>query len=236
VPPYSHRVTQPLAFPVTGSSNSHDFARARDARIEWLLGTHPVTAAMLVELGFFPGKVKALRRLNRLVEKGRIRLVGTVRRKAGRPEHVFCRIRVKADQLHHEVELTQLCLRIHAEKILRGPQISHRDIRPDAELWINSKLFLLELDRATSGYGQVVRKRFSLYEGTRHLVLWVCPTAERRDGLRRRAAGIRHVALFTTLPDALASPHGAIWIDHDGGRVALPRQQRRGFIPGINPR
>jgi hypothetical protein len=186
---------------------------------------HPVTAAMLVGIGLFPSKGKALRRLNRLVEKGRIKLTGTVRRKLGRPEHVFCRSRVKTDQLQHEVELTELCLRIHAEKILRGPYVTNRDIRPDAEFWINGDLYFLEHDRGTSGYTQIVQKRFPLYERNRHLVLWVCPTDERREGLRRRAATIRHTALFATFRDAMASPHGPIWIDHDGGRVALPRSR-----------
>jgi hypothetical protein len=211
----------------TSVGTSLDFARRRDARIEWLLSLHPATAAMLVEIGLFPVKAKALRRLNRLVEKGRLRLVGTVRRKAGRPEHVFYRGRVKPDQLHHELELSQLCFRIHAERILRGRLVTHADLRPDAELWINGELYFLEHDRGTSGYRQIERKRFSQYEGSRHLVLWVCPTAERRDGLRRRAAALRHVALFATFRDALADPHGAIWLDHDGGRVALPRHRVR---------
>src|SRR5688500_8191616 len=92
------------------------FARERDARIRWLLDRHPVTAAMLHALGWFPTKAKALRRLRRLVERKQVRLVGTVCRKAGRPEHVYCRYRPKADQLLHEVELSELCLRLDAGK------------------------------------------------------------------------------------------------------------------------
>jgi hypothetical protein len=88
-----------IPVPVTGRCNIHDFARTRDARIAWLLSRHPVTATMLVEIDLSPSKSKALWRLNCLVEKRRLRLVGTVRRKAGRPEHVFCRGRVKPVQL-----------------------------------------------------------------------------------------------------------------------------------------
>jgi hypothetical protein len=51
----------------------------------------------------------------------------------------------------------------------------------------------------------------------------VCPTAERRDGLRNRAEAIRHCALFTTFPEAVADPHRAIWLDVGGKRAALPR-------------
>ncbi|MBW3608707.1 MAG: FCD domain-containing protein [Actinobacteria bacterium] len=60
--------------------------------------------AMLVGLGWFPSKNKALKRLGRLVKRGRIRLVGTVCRKPGRPEHVYCRWRPKHDQLLHAIE------------------------------------------------------------------------------------------------------------------------------------
>src|SRR5438270_13057695 len=92
--------------------HSLEFARERDERICWLLEMHPVTAAMLVNLGWFPSKNKALRRLRRLVAKKRIRFVGTVCRNTGRPEHVYCRWRLNNGQLLHEVELTELCFRL----------------------------------------------------------------------------------------------------------------------------
>src|SRR5713101_6865060 len=106
--------------PLIPTGHGADFARQRDAMAGWLLESHPVTAAMLVSLGWFPSKNKALKRLRRLAQRGRVRLVGSVARKAGRPEHVWCRYRPKADQLAHEVELTELCLRLHAGQVLRG--------------------------------------------------------------------------------------------------------------------
>ena len=199
------------------------YARARDERIVWLLTMHPVTAAMLVAIELFPTRAKALKRLRRLAAKGRIRFAGTVCRKLGHPEHVFCRWRPKEDNLIHEVELTELCFRLDAERILRGPHTTDDRIRPDAEAWINGQLYYLELDRGSMGYAQMER-RFRLYEDFPHFVLWTCPTAERRDGLRGRAERLRHCALFTTLPEALADPHVSIWIDVGGERVALPRQ------------
>jgi succinylglutamate desuccinylase len=36
------------------------FSHERDARVSWLLEMHPVTAAMLVQIGWFPSKNKAL--------------------------------------------------------------------------------------------------------------------------------------------------------------------------------
>lgn len=211
--------------PATGP-RSNAFARERDARVCWLLDTHPVTAAMLVDLGWFPTKNKALKRLGRLVKRGRVRLVGTVCRKPGRPEHVYCRWRPKPDQLLHEVGLTELCFQIDAGKILRGPHLADDGLRADAELWIGGRLYYLELDRGTMNYAQIAR-RFRRYQGSPHFVLWVCPTPDRLEGMRRRAEGIRDIALFTTLAEALASPHGEVWQDYQGGRVALPREGER---------
>lgn len=199
------------------------FARARDARVEWLLASHPVTAGMLVSLGWFPTRAKAVKRLRRLVAKRRIRCVGTVSRKLGRPEHVFCKWQPKSNDLLHEVELTDLCFRLDAARIFRGPHATDDRIRPDAEVWINGQPYYLELDRDTMGYAQMAG-RFRLYEGLPHFVLWVCPTPERRDGLRRRAEALRSCALFTTFAEAVASPHGPVWLDVTGSRAVLPRE------------
>ncbi|MGL4555502.1 MAG: hypothetical protein ACRC33_30400 [Gemmataceae bacterium] len=183
-----------------------------------------MTAAMLVQIGWFPNANKALRRLNRLVRRRRVRLVGTVCQKAGRPEHVFCRWSPKIDQLLHEVQLTRLCLRLDAGRILRGSQVVDAEVRPDAEVWINGTVYYLEWDRGTMGYAQIVRHRFSRYERCRHLALWVCSSEARREGFRARAERIRHVALFTTAREALATPHGEVWLDFGGNRAALPGQ------------
>jgi hypothetical protein len=202
------------------------FSRERDARVCWLLETHPVTAAMLVEIGWFPSKNKALHRLGRLVRRERIRLVGTVCQKPARPENVYCRWIPKVDHLLHEVQLTQLCLKLHASKILRGPDVTDTVIRPDAQVWINGEAYYLEWDRGTMGLLQIARYRFPKYEHCRHLALWVCSTERRRDALRERANRIRSIALFATAQEALACPHADIWLDYQGGKAALPRQHR----------
>lgn len=222
----------PPSFPAFGSSrDSLVFSRARDTRICWLLDMHPVTAAMLVRIGWFEKKRKALKRLNRLVAKKRIRLVGTVCRKTGRPENVYSRWAPNRTQLLHEVQLTELCLRLDAGKILRGSHILDTDVLPDAEVWINGDVYYLEWDRGTMGVAQIVRHRFVKYETCRHLVLWVCPTALRRDALRGHAERIRHIALFTTAGEALVSPHREIWLDYGGKKATLTRQ-REGNKPG----
>jgi hypothetical protein len=210
-----------LASPAPPDSNH--FARSRDARVCWLLSHHPVTAAILAALGWFPSAAKASKRLRRLVGRRKIRLVGTVCRKPGRPEHVFCRSRPKSDHLLHEIELTELCLRLDAGRIVRNPAALNRQLRPDAEVWINGRHYYLENDRGTMGYAQIQR-RFRLYEATQDFVLWVCSTPDRCDAFRARAEGIRAIALFTTMAEALSDPHGPIWTDVAGGRASLPRE------------
>lgn len=208
----------------TEPRSSNAWARARDARLRWLLDLHPVTAAMLVTIGWFPSTNKAGKRLRRLVQKKQIRLVGTVCRNGGRPEHVYCRWLPKADQLLHEIELTELCFRLDAETIHRGPHVEDTLRGPDAEVWINGHRYCLELDRGSMRLGQIVSQRYRKYEGCLDLVLWVCPTEARRDTLRQRAESLRPIALFTTFAEALVSPHRDIWLDYQGERVALPRQ------------
>jgi hypothetical protein len=207
-----------------GLRHSNRFARQRDERICWLLGRHPVTAAMLVQIGMFSTKNKALKRLRRLASRRRIRLVGTVWQHTGRPEHVYCRYRPKPDHLLHEIQLTAVCLRLDAGKIDRGPHVTDKEVRPDAEVWISGRLYYLELDRGSMRYAQIAR-RFRQYERCPHLSLWICATPERLEGMRTRAESLRHTALFTTFAEALATPHGDIWRDFAGGRAALPREQ-----------
>lgn len=179
---------------------------------------------MLCGLGLFPTRAKARNRLTRLVARKRIRFVGTVNRGLGRPEHAYCRWRPKIDSLVHELELTELCLRLDGERLLRGPHVTDTTIRPDAQVWINGREYLVELDRGSMGAAQMAG-RFRLYEPCSRFVLWICPTAARRDALRAQADGLRSIALFTTFDEAMISPHAPIWLDCDGQVASLPRQQ-----------
>ncbi len=195
----------------------------RDAAVLWLLERHPATAAMLAEIGLFPNRKKASKRLRRLAQQCQVRRLGTVSLKNGRPEHAYARGRWKTDNLLHEVLLTRLCLKIHADEVRRGPDEVDAYLRPDAELAIGGQRYCLEMDCGTMSYPDIVRKRFAKYRTSNQLVFWVCPSEARKEGLRRRAAMIREVALFTTLDQALVRPHAAIWVDADGARAALPR-------------
>jgi hypothetical protein len=211
--PSTHRQEKPNAF-----------ARQRDARLLWLLARHPATARMLVEVGFFRSRARAGKRLRRLAAKKQLRLAGTVLLKDGRPEHVYCQGSwVKADNVLHEVQLSRVCFKIHADEIRRGPSDVDRSLRPDAEIWIKGQWYFLEFDRGTMSYQNIVETRFAKYRACEDIVLWVCSSASRMEGLRSRAAMLRETALFTTLDQALRSPHAMIWMDFDGEKAALPR-------------
>jgi hypothetical protein len=204
--------------------SSNALGRERDARILWLLERHPATAEMLVGIGLFGSRSRARRRLHRLVEKGLLRLTGTVSLGDGRPQRVYCRCRwLKPDNLLHEVQLSRLCFRVHADEVRRGLKEVDAALRPDAELLIGGRRYLLEFDRGTMGYQVVVQTRFEKYRACRDLVLWVCQTLARMEGLRCRAELLRETALFTTLDLALRDPHAAVWTDFDGGKAGLPR-------------
>ena len=76
---------------------------------------------MLIEIGFFRSKRKATKRLARLVQRKQLRLAGTVCLWNGRPQHVYCRNHwVKADTLLHEVQLSRVCFKIHADEVRRA--------------------------------------------------------------------------------------------------------------------
>jgi hypothetical protein len=220
--------TPPHGRPQTSNAR----ARQRDALLLWLLLRHPATAGMLAEIGIFPSRKKATRRLRKLQRRRLVRCLGSVALKDGRPEHVYARGRWKSDNLLHEVQLTRVCLKLDADELRRGVGQVDPTLRPDAELRINGDRYLLEMDLGTMSYPDIVRKRFIRYRECSDLVLWVSPTEHRMEGLRRHADMLRAIALFTTLERAVGDPHGAIWTDVDGRRAALPRASQGGVRTG----
>jgi hypothetical protein len=207
--------------------NSNAFARERDAVLLRLLAHHPTTVEMLVSLRLFPTARRARRRLHRLCQRRKIRCLGSVSLKGGRPEHVYGRGMVKNDNLLHEVLLTRVCLRIQAAEVRRGHGEVDRLLLPDAELVINGDRYCLEMDCGTMSVRDIVRNRFVKYRTCPDFVFWICQDERRMETLRRRAGTIWKTALFTTLDQALADPHAAIWIDADGECAALPRNRKQ---------
>ena len=101
-------------------------------------------------------------------------------------------------------------------------------------------LYYYFTDKAT--LYEAVLRRMACYADCDDLVLWVCSSELRRDGLRRRAmeasdAGVfRDIFLFTTVAEYLErSPHEAIWLDGNGNNAALERERgmERGLARGL---
>jgi hypothetical protein len=203
--------------------------RARMQKLErwicFLLQMHPVTPATLVSIGWFRRDRKARKCLLRLARSGRIAVVGTIRDGPGRPEHVYCCWRPEAEDLQHQVRLTELFLRLDAGTINRGPSVSDRTIRPDAELWIKGQPYYLELDRGERKAAALVQ-RLSAYESCPHPSLWVCLGPERAEWFRQQAGQLRAPALFACLYEAQAGPHRPIWKDIAGNVITLPQEQQ----------
>jgi hypothetical protein len=212
--------------------SSNAFARERDRKVLWLLERHPATAGILVQIGLFPSRKKASKRLARLAKRKQLRCLGTAQIRGGRPEHVYGHGWWKGDNLVHEVQLTRVCLKIDAEEIRRGPGDVDPFLWPDAELVFGGRRYCLELDCGTMSPTAIVRKRFARYRTCRDTTLWVCPSATRVERLRRHAAMVRATALFTTLDQALSNPHAPIWVDFEGTTTALPRNSQGVEKPG----
>jgi len=223
------------ALPPYRPEASARYGEARDAAITDLLDTHPVTAGTLLGLGWFPTRKKARERLLLLMKRGEVRRVGIVRRPRRPAEDVYCRWQPKSDQLLHEMDLTEVCLRMSAARILRGPDIQDRAVRPDAEVWIKGRLFYVELDRGTMREGQI-EARAALYAGCRCLALWVCANEGRLSEVRTWMKAVPCDALFTTFAEAAADPHAPIWQDFDGSRLALLRERPAEATDGGRPR
>jgi hypothetical protein len=228
-----HRMSEVRPSPSPASSNA--LARKRDAGLLWLLAKHPATAGMLAGIQLFPTAKKATRRLKRLMQKGLVRRLGTVSLGVGRPEHVYARGRWKTDNLLHEVQLSRVCFKIHAEEVRRGTAEVDSYLRPDAELLIAGERYFLEMDCGTMSTPDIVQTRFVKYRNAPEFVLWVCPSVADMEARQRRAEIIRSTALFTTLDLALRDPHAPIWVDFTGDRAALPRNRYAGKSPGELP-
>ena len=192
-----------------------------------LLDIHPMTADQLVRYGYFPTRKNALRRMLKLVRTKRIRQCPPVLlHKQGRPENVYCRWQPKHDNLRHEVLLTEFLLPFKDAQIVRGYDVRH-DLRPDAVMTLFGQEYLVEMDTGSMSYRDILRKRFSKYEQFGGIVLWVCLTETRKEGLRSRAERVRHNALFTTLFAHLTEPFGGVWIDYDGQIASVEKHEEK---------
>jgi len=96
----------------------------------------------------------------------------------------------------------------------------NRKIRADAEMKLGGELFYVELDTASETLAQY-RRRQRAYKNVRSYLLFVTLSEDRMQNLIEDSDAIKTIALFTTLDATLADPHGEVWIDYEGNRVAI---------------
>jgi hypothetical protein len=194
--------------------------RDRDAALIQLATRHVCRSKHFFR--FFTSPQAAYRRIEKLRDQGLLRLVATlVVSDSGRPEHIFCNgWKPKYDQLRHELLLTDVLLSYPEADTLRGWAVNRR-LRPDAEMTLDGYFYFVELDTGEQSYAQV-RRRQARYSGIQDFVLYVTLSQKRLEGLVRHAhEAVKKIALFTTLDQVLATPHGEIWVDCFGQKTSI---------------
>jgi hypothetical protein len=101
---------------------------------------------------WFPSRNKALAGLRRLAQGRQIQLAGTLGRRGGRPEHVYCRWRPRRASFGTRWSRPTLRLRLDAQEVRRGPPSWTCCVLPDAEVLIGGVAFYLEVDRGTMSH------------------------------------------------------------------------------------
>lgn len=122
----------------------------------------------------------------RLVKKGSIKEVGTIRfKETGRGQKVFCTQHVKPELIEHEVYLTMWLMQQEYSGCKRHSHVD-QELRPDAELYIAEidSILMVEMDMGTENLTQV-RERMEVYRDQHH-VMWVCRSEERKNNLQRQ--------------------------------------------------
>lgn len=156
---------------------------------------------------FFPSATVAYRTIKKLSDEGRLRLIGKViSKESGRPENVYCNgWKPKADQLDHELLLTDFCSCFPDADFKRG-WIVDRSLKPDAEMVLGRIRFNVELDTGEQSLTQV-RNRQKRYAGSTDFLLYICQTERRLESLRKNAeACVQSLVLFTTLSAVQENP------------------------------
>lgn len=192
--------------------------QSRERAVE-LVNQHVCVMRHLAPL--FSCRATGYRAVAELRRQRQLRVVGHVVMKAtGRPETVFCNTwKPKADQLRHEVYVTDFLLAYPEADVVRGWRVDRR-IRPDAEMTLRGHKLFVELDTGEQSHRQV-RERQLAYAGVQGFLLYVTLSERRMDGLIKHAEAVKGIALFTTLAQVLADPHGRIWVDCFGKTLAI---------------
>jgi hypothetical protein len=166
---------------------------------------HPCATRHFIRL--FASKTVTHRTIKKLHDDGLLKRVGKVISKdSGRPEHVYSNSwKPKADQIEHELSLTDFCMCFPDAEFKRG-WIVDRSLKPDAEMVLDGIRFNIELDTGEQSHKQV-SKRQKRYAGSTDYLLYVCQSERRLENLRKNAEDcVRSIVLFTTLAEVQTDP------------------------------
>jgi len=173
--------------------------------------------------GYFPSPAVAYRTIKKLHDDGFLKRVGKVISKgSGRPENVYCNgWKPKADQLEHELLLTDFCICFPDAAFKRG-WIVDRTLKPDAEMILDGTRFNVELDTGEQSHTQV-RKRQKRYADSTDFLLYVTQSDRRLEFLQKKADDcVRSIALFTTLANVQRNPKSeTLLVDCFGERCPI---------------
>ena len=147
----------------------------------------------------------------------------------GRPERVFCNgYEPQRNHLKHEVWLPDFLLPYDEYSVMRRGNDVDQRIRPDAEMEMDDQKYFVELDTGTVHHPKQ-RKRWKRYDKVADEFLLVVTSSKKRmKNLISSADGVRSIALFTTLKEAIENPFGEIWHDCSGSPpAAVPKPQTK---------
>jgi len=132
------------------------------------------------------------RRLEKLREMKLLYEIGELPSMNGRPQKVFSTWKVT--HVLHEVQLSRI-LRHWKLNARRGRDVGRK--KPDAEIG----LLCIEMDRDTEAWPQV-KRRLSVYQDGKEVVVFVTVNQRRRDEVLRRCSFLPDALLACTVEEA----------------------------------
>lgn len=191
----------------------------------WRLRTERILGAFLIGLvltyvellPLFPSRFAATKRLHRLWERGKIKRVALVHGvECGRPRYLYSKSPIKIDNSEHSYGLSRFLIQYPGALI----KINEDEYSADAFLSVGGQHFFVEYDRDTEKMSYI-RSRFEKYRDAPCKVLWVCPSPERQEQLRKAAEIVKHNSLFGVESEIAADPRGKVWLGHSGNRYSI---------------
>ena len=161
---------------------------------------------------------RAQRALNKLVKRPSVYRIGMVET-GGRPAYVYCRRRIKLDNLEHEVKLTEFLL-YFTMPIDRLGDVDPK-LRPDATMHAKGGDYHVEMDEGTHSAFKAA-KRLEVYQNVQATVLFITTSIARGKNILKRCQFLGDKLWVSLYEKAVADPAGKVWVTPTGKAMALP--------------